>query len=113
MSVSFSLCQVRDSYLRTAKWAQSQIKAQSYSQDKFCSEETSPGDRDNLSDNAPGTKQDTNRDGFPAANLVGDLAANEAPEELTNGTDVVEGCLPLGRENVFAIELVAEVAAEG
>ncbi|KAK4569949.1 hypothetical protein LTR86_002919 [Recurvomyces mirabilis] len=60
----------------------------------------------------PESDDDAQSDGFLAADLVGNLAANETSEELAGRADIVERCLPPGRKDVVAVLGESEVSTE-
>jgi hypothetical protein len=101
-----------ESYLRTTKRTQSQIKAQAQAKDKFRDQKAHSCGGDNLSDDATSANDDTKGDRSFATDHVCNLATNEAAKELPDGTDVVESRLPFCRKDVLAIRDISKIPTE-
>ena len=89
--------------LRAAERTKGEVKAQAETKDDFGAEEAPFAGCDDLSDNATGADDDTERDGLLAADLVGDIAAEKAPKKLSDCPDDVECGLPASRKNGLSL----------
>lgn len=91
------------SKLTAGKRREGQVEAETGAEDELRAEEGRAGVGEHLADAAARADDDADEKRVLAADLVGEVAAEEAAEELADSGDCVEGGLPFGREDRFAV----------
>ena len=91
--------------LRAHQRTKGQVESQTKSQDELADQEPSSRSSDDLSNYSTRADEDTCCQAGLSACSVGDPARKKATEELPDGADDVECCLPACWEDCFAFEM--------